>query len=182
MRMGASIFATIAINSGETLPCRIENLSLDGAGIECEAAPLLPEDFTLVFEANHSSNCRVAWRSGNRLGVVFVARSHSRQAKGDAGCCSFNFNASGRLGPKPSFCERFETRHRHTKSPHYPRGVLLGSSSTLGGIIDARRVDRSDTRRRHLKTSAAPRFQAPPSTKPPRSARGGRRRRGLRQT
>lgn len=63
---------SIRFNQGAAYDCRVRNLSPAGALLEVAGQVGIPEDFTLVIEADHiRQNCRVIWRTTTRLGVAF---------------------------------------------------------------------------------------------------------------
>ena len=53
--------------------CVIRNLSDKGASLEVESPVGIPDDFSLLIRPETiKRNCRVKWRSANRIGVHFV--------------------------------------------------------------------------------------------------------------
>jgi hypothetical protein len=63
---------SIRFNQGSAFDCRVRNLSPAGAMLEVAGQLGIPEEFTLVIEADRfRQNCRVIWRTTTRLGVVF---------------------------------------------------------------------------------------------------------------
>ena len=66
---------SIAFDRGGGCDCTIRNLSETGALLEVENLTGFPEGFTLFIRPeNLKRSCAVAWRRGNRLGVLFVAQ------------------------------------------------------------------------------------------------------------
>ena len=64
---------SIRFNNGAAYDCRVRNLSPAGAMLEVAGQLGIPEEFTLVIEADHfRQNCRVIWRTATRLGVAFT--------------------------------------------------------------------------------------------------------------
>lgn len=63
---------SIRFNSGSAYDCRVRNLSPAGAMLEVAGQLGIPEEFTLVIEADRfRQHCRVIWRTTTRLGVAF---------------------------------------------------------------------------------------------------------------
>ena len=57
-----------------TVECVLRNLSPGGACLAVET--MTPDEFRLFWSGDQlGRNCRVIWRSGNRLGVSFAAAS-----------------------------------------------------------------------------------------------------------
>jgi hypothetical protein len=54
-----------------TLPCKIIDLSTDGAGLSADNAEVLPEFFTLLLPTGKRVLCRGVRRSAERIGVAF---------------------------------------------------------------------------------------------------------------
>ena len=55
------------------IDCVIKNMSETGAALEVESPLGIPNDFTLLIKPEFvKRNCRVAWRSAKRIGVLFV--------------------------------------------------------------------------------------------------------------
>jgi hypothetical protein len=54
-----------------TLPCKIIDLSTDGAGLAAHNAQVLPEFFALLLPTGKRVFCRSIWRSAERIGVAF---------------------------------------------------------------------------------------------------------------
>ena len=55
-----------------TVECVVRNLSTGGAGLVVET--MVPDEFQLFWSGDLlGRNCRVIWRSGNKLGVSFGA-------------------------------------------------------------------------------------------------------------
>lgn len=64
---------SIRFNRASAIDCRVRNLSPVGAMLEVAGQIGVPEEFTLVIEADHfSQHCRVIWRTTTRLGVAFT--------------------------------------------------------------------------------------------------------------
>jgi hypothetical protein len=64
---------SIRFNNGAAYDCRVRNLSAAGAMLEVAGQLGIPEEFTLVIDADHfRQNCRVIWRTTTRLGVAFL--------------------------------------------------------------------------------------------------------------
>lgn len=57
---------------GSAIDCTVRNVSNDGAALDVASPVGIPEKFTLVLPSDglHFS-CRVVWRKGSRIGVVF---------------------------------------------------------------------------------------------------------------
>ena len=54
--------------------CTVRNLSTKGASLETASPFGLPDRFNLYISSNGTRKaCRVVWRRGQRLGVVFIA-------------------------------------------------------------------------------------------------------------
>jgi hypothetical protein len=64
----------IVFGGGGKIDCVIRNLSETGAALEVESPLGIPDDFTLYLTQDEKTNwnCRVAWRSANRIGVRFI--------------------------------------------------------------------------------------------------------------
>lgn len=57
---------------GGGIDCTIRNLSANGARLDVEHSARLPEQFTLVIEADHfMRRCHAVWIDERRLGVAF---------------------------------------------------------------------------------------------------------------
>lgn len=57
-----------------TLDCTVRNLTDQGAMLETASPFGLPDRFKLIIASDGTRRvCRVVWRRGQRLGVVFVA-------------------------------------------------------------------------------------------------------------
>jgi PilZ domain-containing protein len=53
--------------------CVVFNLSIGGAAIQLANAAEIPDEFELTFDAARTLRlCRIAWRSENRIGAMFV--------------------------------------------------------------------------------------------------------------
>jgi PilZ domain len=64
---------TISLGGGGAISCTIRNLSETGAALEVESPVGIPDQLTLLVEAEHSSrHCEVVWRKEKRIGVRFV--------------------------------------------------------------------------------------------------------------
>jgi hypothetical protein len=64
---------TISFGGGGAISCTIRNLSETGAALEVESPVGIPDQLTLLVEAEHSSrHCQVVWRKEKRIGVRFV--------------------------------------------------------------------------------------------------------------
>jgi hypothetical protein len=50
----------------------LNNLSAGGACVSILGTRAVPEEFTLVFPPNTPQRCRLAWRSGETLGLEFL--------------------------------------------------------------------------------------------------------------
>ena len=53
------------------LPCKIIDVSIDGAGLAAQDAQALPDFFTLILPAGKRVFCRSVWRGAERVGVAF---------------------------------------------------------------------------------------------------------------
>ncbi|MEA3025339.1 MAG: hypothetical protein QOF91_624 [Alphaproteobacteria bacterium] len=63
---------TISFNRDGGISCTVRNLSNAGANLEVASPVGIPDEFTLVIATDHASRqCRVRWRTGNRIGVAF---------------------------------------------------------------------------------------------------------------
>jgi hypothetical protein len=64
--------ATIAFGGG-ALDCTIRDLSITGAALQVSSQTGIPAQFTLVVPGDGLNlPCKVAWRSGYRIGVAFI--------------------------------------------------------------------------------------------------------------
>jgi hypothetical protein len=64
--------ATIGFG-GTTVECLIRNLSATGAALDVNSPLWFPDAFELVTTSDGGSrHCRVVWRDGRRIGVVFT--------------------------------------------------------------------------------------------------------------
>jgi PilZ domain len=54
-----------------TMECTIRDLSDNGACVEVSNTRLIPSRFKLVLSSGAIQACRVAWRTRNKIGVVF---------------------------------------------------------------------------------------------------------------
>lgn len=60
--------------AGSSTRCQIVNISSDGAAVDVPDASYIPDRFRLMTERDRViRNCRIAWISGNRIGVEFQA-------------------------------------------------------------------------------------------------------------
>jgi hypothetical protein len=58
---------------GGAIDCTVRNFSDSGAALDVISPLGIPEDFTLVIEADDiHAPCRVVWRKQSRIGVRFV--------------------------------------------------------------------------------------------------------------
>jgi len=59
--------------------CRVRDLSNEGAGLHLNGLPLLPSEFHLSLDGFHTTLvCRLIWRDGDFVGVVFQPASYGR--------------------------------------------------------------------------------------------------------
>lgn len=66
---GGTIFFGVAAS----VDCTIRNMSETGAALEIESLVGIPDDFTLLIKPELlKRKCRVVWRSGKRIGALFV--------------------------------------------------------------------------------------------------------------
>jgi PilZ domain len=56
-----------------TVPCTISDVSATGARLTTKYPRSLPNEFHLALNADLMRKCRVVWRSGNQIGVSFLA-------------------------------------------------------------------------------------------------------------
>ena len=64
---------SIQFGPSAAIDCVIKNMSETGAALEVETPVGIPNDFTLLIKPEFiKRNCRVAWRSAKRIGVLFV--------------------------------------------------------------------------------------------------------------
>lgn len=62
----------ISFENGEGIPCNIRDMSPFGACLELGNYFEIPEEFSLVVEANHIEwPCCIIWRSQTQIGVAF---------------------------------------------------------------------------------------------------------------
>jgi hypothetical protein len=55
------------------IDCIVLDLSIGGACLELASPAIIPEQFDLTFDSARTLRaCRVAWRSGHKIGVAFV--------------------------------------------------------------------------------------------------------------
>ena len=72
--------AKLFTSKAEYLPCKVINLSADGAGVELEKDYELPAMVTLTFEESHvSRKARIAWQHNNELGLAFIREEKSEE-------------------------------------------------------------------------------------------------------
>jgi len=65
---GAIIFGL-----ARAIDCIVRNISETGAALEVKSPISIPDEFTLLIKPESvKRNCRVAWRSAERIGVQFV--------------------------------------------------------------------------------------------------------------
>lgn len=58
-------------------PCIVKDLNTGGAGLQSDWCPASAGKLVLSFDGFWSSiYCRIVWRSGSDLGVVFINRDH----------------------------------------------------------------------------------------------------------
>ncbi len=63
---------TISFNGDAGISCTVRNLSATGAALEVASPVGIPDQFTLIFDADHSTKpCRIVWRKERRIGVTF---------------------------------------------------------------------------------------------------------------
>jgi len=61
---------------GALLDCRVCDISIGGVGISLQQNAAIPDEFELTFDSARTlRSCRVAWRSGNKIGAMFLAQS-----------------------------------------------------------------------------------------------------------
>ena len=66
---------TIAFKNGGAISYIVRNVSLGGACIEVANPIGVPDDFTLVIEADHMQQpCHIAWRKDTQIGVDSISR------------------------------------------------------------------------------------------------------------
>ena len=64
---------TIAFNRAGGITGIVKNLTSQGAMVEVESVLGIPDEFTLVIEADHFKRpCKVIWRQAKRMGVAFL--------------------------------------------------------------------------------------------------------------
>jgi hypothetical protein len=59
-------------SEGLTLPCRVINISVGGAGIECDAIPQVGTSIILVMKNGHQFDGVTAWYGNGELGLRFT--------------------------------------------------------------------------------------------------------------
>jgi hypothetical protein len=65
-------FGKIVGRQSISIDCIVRNLSAGGACLQVESTEDLPEEFLLkILVENLRRVCRIAWRSQDRMGVVF---------------------------------------------------------------------------------------------------------------
>ena len=58
---------------GGAIDCTVRNFSETGAALDVISPVGIPENFTLMIEADHIDvTCRVVWRKQSQIGVCFV--------------------------------------------------------------------------------------------------------------
>ena len=55
-----------------TLPCRVLNISRDGAGIACDLIPRAGAHVRLIMSGGHVFEAVTAWHGGGQLGLRFT--------------------------------------------------------------------------------------------------------------
>ena len=64
--------AKITFDQGAAIDCVVRNLSRAGACLEVASPIGIPQTFALVLASDHLRRpCRIAWRTGHRIGVSF---------------------------------------------------------------------------------------------------------------
>ncbi|WP_409566794.1 PilZ domain-containing protein [Methylobacterium sp. E-046] len=72
-RVETSAMAEIIPSFGPPIPCRLIDLSLDGARINVISVFGIPDDFDVKFIATGETlSARVVWRRPNQIGLTFV--------------------------------------------------------------------------------------------------------------
>ena len=61
----------ILIDGHSELLCFIRDLSTGGAGLELDPVAALPQQFGLIHPNADLRSCRIVWRFGDRVGIVF---------------------------------------------------------------------------------------------------------------
>lgn len=62
----------LAFTSGGSFDCTVRNISPAGARVDVTSPMALPEQFTLVIDADHfMRRCRPVWTRDNQIGVAF---------------------------------------------------------------------------------------------------------------
>ena len=65
---------------GSSMRCRVLNISSQGAAVEVPDPTCLRLSFKLMIERDRQiRNCRLIWKSGNRIGLEFVDEDEPRQ-------------------------------------------------------------------------------------------------------
>ena len=63
----------IGFNRGAVIDATVRNLSETGALLHVESVLDIPDDFTLLIEAdNFKRQCKIVWRQPTKIGVRFV--------------------------------------------------------------------------------------------------------------
>jgi hypothetical protein len=74
---------SIMFGLAAAIDCTIRNLSDAGAALEVQNPVAVPDEFALLIKPEFlKRNCRVAWRSANRIGVQFVGNQGRDRARG----------------------------------------------------------------------------------------------------
>ena len=62
----------VAAGAEAPIECMVYDLTRTGAGLRISPEDRVPDQFELIFDSSsRSQNCRVLWRSNERLGVEF---------------------------------------------------------------------------------------------------------------
>ena len=62
----------LAFNSGRSVECTVRNLSPGGARVDVTTPVALPEQLTLLIEADHfRRSCHPVWTQATHIGVAF---------------------------------------------------------------------------------------------------------------
>lgn len=65
---------SVSFGVAAIVECSVLNLSAAGACLEFAFRPVLPKGFSVVMKPEYiRRSCRVAWQTGSRVGVEFVA-------------------------------------------------------------------------------------------------------------
>lgn len=79
---------TIILDSGHELAVRLRNMSRGGASLELnrgESADWLPADFIVRDTDGVERSARIAWRSRERIGILFIREDGEPAARKPAG-------------------------------------------------------------------------------------------------